>query len=110
MNCKQFPGETHFLMISGDCALSMSSSFFLCSLEDLFHAQGVDLVIQAHEHSYERLWPVYNEQVYSFDYNSPKAPVHVITGAAGSVEGVDWMSSLTGQSRWEHVYIDSSGI
>ena len=65
----------------------------------MFYAQGVDLVIQAHEHSYERMWPTYNDEVYSYDYNSPKAPVHIISGAAGSVEGVDWMSSTTGIQR-----------
>ena len=30
------------------------------NLEDLFYKQGVDLQFYAHEHSYERLWPVYN--------------------------------------------------
>ena len=88
-------------MFADGLKLSVSTSLFyrLFSLEDLFHAQGVDLVIQAHEHSYERLWPTYKDEVFSYDYNSPKAPVHIISGAAGSTEGVDWMSSTTGISR-----------
>lgn len=32
-------------------------------LEDLFYEYGVDLQIWAHEHSYERLWPMYNYKV-----------------------------------------------
>ena len=35
----------------------------LPGLEDLFYKYGVDLQFYAHEHSYERLWPVYNKQV-----------------------------------------------
>ena len=53
-------------------------------LEDLFYKYGVDLEFSAHEHSYERLWPIYDRKVYngSLDapYTNPKAPVHIITG------------------------------
>ena len=33
------------------------------SVEDLLYKYGVDVHLQAHEHSYERMWPVYNLQV-----------------------------------------------
>ncbi|XP_006813616.1 acid phosphatase type 7-like [Saccoglossus kowalevskii] len=62
-------------------------------LEDLFYKYGVDLEFWAHEHTYERLWPVYNLTVYngSVDapYTNPKAPVHIITGSAGCREDHD---------------------
>lgn len=60
-------------------------------LEDLFYAQGVDLILQAHEHSYERMWPVYHDVVFSRDYNNPQTPVHITSGAAGCKEENDAM-------------------
>lgn len=62
-------------------------------LEKLFYDNGVDLEIWAHEHSYERLWPVYDHKVYNGSriepYTNPKAPVHVVTGSAGCQEFTD---------------------
>jgi hypothetical protein len=55
-------------------------------LETLFFKYGVDMILEAHEHSYERLWPVFNKVVTQKDYNNPKAPVHIITGCAGCNE------------------------
>jgi hypothetical protein len=59
-------------------------------LEDLFMEHGVDLAIWAHEHSYERMWPMYNHTVYNGTandqnpYDNPQAVVHVTTGSAVS--------------------------
>jgi len=60
-------------------------------MEPLLAKYGVDLSIWAHEHSYERLYPVYNYTVYSDDnaYINPKAPVHITTGSAGCSEEFD---------------------
>lgn len=62
----------------------------LFGLEDLFHKYGVDLEFWAHEHSYERLWPIYNYQVFNGSlespYTNPRGPVHIITGSAGCEE------------------------
>lgn len=59
-------------------------------LEKLFFKYGVDMHFTGHQHSYERTWPLYDGQVYKRSrrdpYVNPKAPIHVITGAAGNWE------------------------
>ncbi|XP_015791635.1 acid phosphatase type 7 [Tetranychus urticae] len=71
-------------------------------LEDLFYQYGVDLEIWAHEHLYERLWPIYDEQVYngslSEPYTNPGAPVHITTGSAGCYEGIEY--NVMEQAEW----------
>ncbi|EDW82409.1 uncharacterized protein Dwil_GK25789 [Drosophila willistoni] len=60
-------------------------------LEDLLYEYGVDVAIWAHEHSYERLWPIYDYVVRNGSlgspYENPRAPVHIVTGSAGCKEG-----------------------
>uniref|UniRef100_A0A6M2DZ18 Purple acid phosphatase n=1 Tax=Xenopsylla cheopis TaxID=163159 RepID=A0A6M2DZ18_XENCH len=59
-------------------------------LEKLFYENGVDVYIGAHQHSYERLWPIYDYEVrngsYEAPYTNPTGPVHIITGSAGCEE------------------------
>lgn len=61
---------------------------FWFGLENLFYKHGVDLEIWAHEHSYERSWPLYDNAVYNGSYEepytNPEAPVHIVTGSAVS--------------------------
>ena len=64
-------------------------------LEGLFMKFGVDIVFEAHQHSYERLWPTYNGTVkngtadLTNPYYHPGAPVHIVAGAAGCDESLD---------------------
>ena len=59
----------------------------------------MDIILEAHEHSYERLWPVYNETVTANNYVNPKAPVHLVSGTAGCKEGVDPMLGPKGMAH-----------
>ena len=62
------------------------------ALEPLFYKAGVDLELWAHEHSYERMWPLYNRTVYNGTnqpYTDPVAPVHIVTGSSGCQENTD---------------------
>lgn len=59
----------------------------------------MDVILEAHEHSYERLWPVYNETVTARNYVNPAAPVHLVSGTAGCKEGVDPMIGPKGPTH-----------
>ncbi|KAM3829421.1 acid phosphatase type 7 isoform 1-T3 [Vipera latastei] len=80
-------------------------------LEDLFFKYGVDLMLWAHEHSYERLWPLYDFKVYNGSttapYTNPSAPVHIITGSAGCVEQLD--PFIPDPRDWSAVRIEDYG-
>ena len=55
--------------------------------DDLLYEYGVDISFWAHEHSYERTFPVYNMTVMNGTgsaYKDPGATVHIINGAAGN--------------------------
>ncbi|CAH1738472.1 unnamed protein product [Aphis gossypii] len=62
-------------------------------LENLFYDNGVDLCLWGHEHTYERMWPVYDRTVYNGSYlepyTNPGAPVHITSGSAGCQERTD---------------------
>merc|ERR1712166_1173022 len=47
----------------------------------------VDLVLQAHQHDYERTWPVAkNGTLFEKNYTAPKYPVYIVNGAGGNRE------------------------
>ncbi|RUS69926.1 hypothetical protein EGW08_022310 [Elysia chlorotica] len=77
--------------IGDDC--SQPDSQVRKGFEEMFYRMSVDIVVQGHEHNYERLWPVYQNNVTEYTYNNPSAPVQLISGAAGSAEDVDHFPS-----------------
>eukprot|EP01103_Thecamoeba_quadrilineata_P009929 TRINITY_DN2034_c0_g1_i4.p1 TRINITY_DN2034_c0_g1~~TRINITY_DN2034_c0_g1_i4.p1 ORF type:complete len:366 (-),score=59.14 TRINITY_DN2034_c0_g1_i4:38-1135(-) len=91
-----------------DC--TKNTSLVRAGLEDLFFEQGIDLIIEAHEHSYERLWPVFNETVTQFNYSNPLAPVHIISGAAGCNEQDGYCINPIYRSLGEWSAFRSSGV
>ncbi|KAE8878346.1 hypothetical protein PF008_g27732 [Phytophthora fragariae] len=65
------------------------------AFEELFIKYKVDLVLQGHVHTYERLYPTANNSAImdgvsrdNKTYENPQAPVYVITGTAGGPEGL----------------------
>ena len=81
-------------------------------LENLFYKYGVDIVFEAHQHTYERLWPTYNATVLNSSsaddpYRQPLAPVHIVAGAAGCAEDLDTFGPPLG--GWSAVRIAEYG-
>jgi len=81
------------------------------SVGDQPAAGGVDVVFGAHEHAYERNYPVYDMQwsgaTGAGAYVDPAAPVHILTGAAGCPEDQDaWQRA---GNPWTAVRINDYG-
>ncbi|KAE9010370.1 hypothetical protein PF011_g9855 [Phytophthora fragariae] len=83
------------------------------AFEELFLKYEVDVVLAGHKHYYERELPVANSKAVmdgvSDDYavyDNPQAPVHILTGGAGQVEGMSEPPSNTASwnaaSDYEH--------
>lgn len=59
-------------------------------LEDIFYNAGVDLVLQAHVHIYERDAAIYRNLTINSEYDdahthiNPNAPVYIMSGNAGN--------------------------
>jgi len=70
------------------------ASLVRLGLEKIIYKGGVDIVFQAHEHAYERNYPVYDynwnsSRTGAGAYVDYKSPIHILTGAAGCPENQD---------------------
>jgi hypothetical protein len=96
------------------------------SMEAILYDAHVDVAFSAHEHSYERMFPVWNlsaTQTYpqhclddvgctgQTKYTSPKAPVHIVTGAAGCNENLGACINPIHKHRgpWSAFYLQAEG-
>ena len=67
-------------------------------MEDIIKEAEVDLVISSHVHNYERFAPIYHNSTVPSEaddlhyHQNPYAPVYIVNGAAGNVEGNDAIS------------------
>jgi len=72
----------------------------------LLNKYRVDLVITAHRHNYERMWPIDRNGNPVKSYTDPGAPVYLVNGAGGNREGTDgfggkfFPGSLVRISQW----------
>ncbi len=48
-------------------------------VESVFREYDVALVLTAHEHNYQRTYPVYQQKVVNTSYDNPSAPTYLVT-------------------------------
>lgn len=63
------------------------------AFEDIFYKYGVDLAIFGHVHNSQRFDPIYQGKVDSAGLNNPKAPMYIVAGGAGNIEGPSKISN-----------------
>ena len=84
-------------------------------LAPILDRNGVDLVIQGHNHFYERTYPIKDGQNVSAidepNYTDPGGPIYIVTGGGGGTLGVATPNSHSARyaSVYEHVRVDIDG-
>ena len=63
------------------------------AFEPLFYKYGVDLAIFGHVHNSQRFQPVYNGTADPAGLQNPKAPMYIVAGGAGNIEGLSSVGS-----------------
>ncbi|KAJ5219613.1 hypothetical protein N7468_008817 [Penicillium chermesinum] len=58
------------------------------AFEDLFYEYGVDLGVFGHVHNSQRFTPIYNNTIDPNGLKDPKAPMYIIAGGPGNIEGL----------------------
>lgn len=58
------------------------------AFEELLYTYGVDLAIFGHVHNSQRFLPVYNSTADPNGMNDPKAPMYIVAGGSGNIEGL----------------------
>ena len=90
---------TPWLIVAGHRPwYSTGGSSNICSpcqtaFESLLYEYGVDLAIFGHVHNSQRFQPVYNNTADPNGLNNPKAPMYIVAGGAGNIEGLSSIGS-----------------
>lgn len=84
---------TPWLIVAGHRPWYTTESGEVCrpcqnAFEPLFYKYGVDLAIFGHVHNAQRFVPVNNSIADPAGMNDPKAPMYIIAGGAGNIEGL----------------------
>ncbi|KAB8074926.1 Metallo-dependent phosphatase-like protein [Aspergillus leporis] len=74
------------------------------AFEEMLYKYGVDLGVFGHVHNSQRFLPVHNNTADANGMNDPTAPMYIVAGGAGNIEGLS--SVGTKPSYTEFVYAE----
>ena len=63
------------------------------AFESIMYNYGVDIGVFGHVHNSQRFLPVYNNTVDPNGMNDPKAPMYIVAGGPGNIEGLSSVGS-----------------
>lgn len=110
--------------VSDDC--TRDDSLVRAAVESLFHAHLVDVSFSGHEHSYERMFPMWNGTATNYFpqscvddvgcvgttvYRRPSAPIQIVLGVAGCNEHSSVCTNPIRRHRanWSAFYLQTPG-
>ncbi|RSL58243.1 hypothetical protein CEP54_007857 [Fusarium duplospermum] len=65
------------------------------AFENIFYKYGVDLGVFGHVHNSQRFYPAFNGTLDPSGLNNPKAPMYIVAGGAGNIEGLSSVGKKT---------------
>jgi hypothetical protein len=72
------------------------------AFEPLLYKYGVDLAIFGHVHNSQRFAPAVNGTADGNGLRNPKAPMYIVAGGAGNVEGLSAVGQNVSLNRWAY--------
>eukprot|EP01094_Clydonella_sp_ATCC50884_P024991 TRINITY_DN6416_c0_g1_i2.p2 TRINITY_DN6416_c0_g1~~TRINITY_DN6416_c0_g1_i2.p2 ORF type:complete len:141 (-),score=62.04 TRINITY_DN6416_c0_g1_i2:210-632(-) len=96
----------------------VQAGYYRGMIEEVIAQGGVDLVVGAHLHNYERTLPVYRSSAVQSNYSNPQAPVYAVVGTGGNKEGTqgnfqqdppEWSVPSSRLSEWGFAHVEVEG-
>lgn len=72
------------------------------AFEGIFYEYGVDLGVFGHVHNSQRFYPVVNGTADPNGMHDPKAPMYIVAGGAGNIEGLDLNGTYTSYTAFAY--------
>ncbi|OAA70350.1 Metallophosphoesterase domain protein [Cordyceps fumosorosea ARSEF 2679] len=82
-------GHRPWYVASGPGCVSCRAAF-----EGLFYKYGVDVGVFGHVHNSQRYWPTYDGVADPAGLDDPEAPMYVISGGTGNIEGLEEFGAI----------------
>lgn len=74
------------------------------AFESTLYKYGVDVAVFGHVHNSQLFKPVYNNTADAAGYNDPKAPMYIVSGGTGNIEGLSAVGDK--QTYNDYAYAD----